>query len=126
MNEPWREHPAFDTIIPDRAAGNAPLVADRQAESGTLDRLIEKIRGGASQALVVHGMAGIGKTALLEYLAGHARDCQVIRASGVQTEMELAFATLQQLCVPLQAHVDKLPAQQRDALRIAFGLSAGP
>jgi hypothetical protein len=125
MNEPWREHPAFDAVIPDRA-GNAPLVVDRQAESDILDRFIEKIRGGASQALVVHGMAGIGKTALLEYLAGHARDCQVIRTAGAQTEMELMFATLHQLCAPLQAHVDKLPAQQRDALRTVFGLSAGP
>jgi hypothetical protein len=75
---------------------------------------------------VVHGEAGIGKTALLEYLAAHASGCQVARASGVQSEMELPFAALHQLCGPMLDHVDALPAPQREALRTVFGMSANP
>jgi len=63
-----------------------------------LDRLVEAVRAGESRALVVHGEAGVGKTALLEYMAGHAPGCRVERAVGVQSEMQLAFAGLHQLC----------------------------
>jgi DNA-binding CsgD family transcriptional regulator len=125
VSESGDEDLALDMIAQERAR-EAVLVVDRRAECAVLDRLVDKIRGRASQALVVHGEAGIGKTALLEHLTWNARRCQVIRAAGVQTEMELAFATLHQLCAPLQSHVGKLPAPQRDALRIAFGLSEGP
>ena len=90
-----------------------------------LDRLIDAVRAGESLALVVVGEPGVGKTALLEYAAGRASGCRVMRAAGVQSEMELAFAGLQQLCAPMLDHVDRLPVPQRDALRIAFGLSAG-
>jgi DNA-binding CsgD family transcriptional regulator len=90
-----------------------------------LDRLIDAVRAGESRALVVVGEPGVGKTALLEYAAGRASGCRVMRAAGVQSEMELAFAGLQQLCAPMLDHVDRLPVPQRDALRIAFGLSAG-
>ncbi len=75
---------------------------------------------------MVYGDAGVGKTALLEYLAGQATGCQIARAAGVQSEMELAFAGLHQLCAPLLDHLDGLPVPQRDALRSAFGMSAGP
>jgi hypothetical protein len=68
----------------------------------------------------------MGKTALLESLAEQADGCQVVRAVGVQSEMELAFAGLHQLCAPLLERADRLPAPQREALRIAFGLSGGP
>jgi len=68
----------------------------------------------------------VGKTALLDYLAEQASGCQVVRAAGVQSEMELAFAGLHQLCAPLLERTDRLPVPQRDALRIAFGLSSGP
>jgi len=68
----------------------------------------------------------VGKTALLDYVAGHAPGCRVIRATGVQSEMELAFAGLQQLCKPLLDHLDRLPDPQRKALQTAFGLSAEP
>lgn len=91
-----------------------------------LAELVGAVRGGESRALVVHGEAGVGKTALLEYLASHAAGCRVLRAVGVQTEMELAFATLHQLCVPLLDYVERLPGPQRDALLTVFGLSAGP
>ena len=72
------------------------------------------------------GEAGVGKTALLDYVAGHASGCRVARATGVQSEMELAFAGLQQLCKPLLDYLDRLPGPQREALATAFGLSAGP
>jgi len=125
VSDSWDENLALDMIGQERAR-EAVLVVDRRAECAVLDRLVDKIRGHASQALVVHGEAGIGKTALLEHLTWNARGCQVIRTAGVQTEMELAFATLHQLCTSLQSHVAALPAPQRDALGIAFGLSEGP
>jgi predicted ATPase len=95
----------------------------RSAECGVLDRLAQAVRAGESRALVVHGEPGMGKTALLEYLAGRASGCRVVRAEGVQSEMELAFAGLHQLCAPM---LERLPGPQREALRIAFGISAGP
>jgi predicted ATPase len=91
-----------------------------------LDRLVEAVRAGESRALVVHGEPGTGKTALLEYLAGRAPGCRVVRAAGVESELELAFAVLHQLCAPLLDCLEALPGPQRDALRTAFGLSAGP
>ena len=73
----------------------------RRNECDILDQFVDAVRGGASRAFVVNGEAGVGKTALLEYIADHAEGCRVVRALGVQTEMELAFATLHQLCAPL-------------------------
>jgi DNA-binding CsgD family transcriptional regulator len=84
------------------------------------------VRAGAGQALVVRGEPGVGKTVLLDYLAGRASKCLVARAGGVQSEMELAFAGLHQLCAPLLPHAESLPVPQRAALRTAFGLSDGP
>jgi len=103
-------------------------LTDRRSERGQLDRLIETVRAGQSQALVIRGDPGVGKTVLLNYLAGRASEkgCRVARAVGVQTEMELAFAGLHQLCAPMLDHAGKLPVPQRDALRIAFGTSTGP
>ena len=90
-----------------------------------LDRLIEAVRAGESRALVLCGEAGAGKTALLDYLAGHAPGCRVVRAAGVQSEMELAFAAVHQLCAPMLDRLKGLPAPQQDALGVAFGLRAG-
>ena len=86
------------------------------------------MRAGEGQALVVRGEPGVGKTVLLDYLAGEAASsgCLVARAAGVQSEMELAFAGLHQLCAPMLDHAESLPGPQREALRTAFGLSAGP
>ncbi len=81
---------------------------------------------GESRVLVVHGEPGVGKTVLLEYLAEQAAGCRVVRVAGVQSEMELAFAGLHQLCAPLLDRLEVLPGPQREALRTAFGLSAGP
>ena len=75
---------------------------------------------------MVRGEPGVGKTVLLDYLAGRASGCRVARAAGVQSEMELAFAALHQLCAPMLDHAESLPDPQREALRTAFGLSAGP
>jgi DNA-binding CsgD family transcriptional regulator len=91
-----------------------------------LDRLVEAVRAGESRALVVRGEPGVGKTALLDYLAGNALGCRVVRAVGVQSEMELAFAALHQLCAPMLDRLERLPGPQREALGTAFGISAGP
>jgi predicted ATPase len=108
----------------DRATG----LTDRRAECGALDRLIEAVWAGQSRALVVRGDPGVGKTVLLQYLAGRASDsgCRVARVVGVQSEMELAFAALHQLCAPMLSRAERLPVPQRDALRTAFGIAAGP
>jgi len=105
--------------------GRATGLAGRRSECGKLDQLINAVRAGQSQPLVLVGEPGMGKTALLDYVAGQASACRLVRAAGVQSEMELAFAGLQQLCAPMLDHVDRLPGPQRDALRTAFGLSAG-
>jgi DNA-binding CsgD family transcriptional regulator len=91
-----------------------------------LDRLVGGVLAGQSRVLVVRGEAGVGKTALLEYLAGAAAGCRVARASGVESEMELVFAGLHGLCAPMLGRLKHLPAPQRDALGTAFGVSAGP
>ena len=98
----------------------------RQAECAELDRLVEAVRSGESRALVVHGEAGIGKSALLAHVAEQAADCQVARAGGVQSEMELPFAALHQLCGSMLDHLDRLPPPQRDALETVFGVADGP
>ncbi|HEY2267616.1 MAG TPA: AAA family ATPase [Streptosporangiaceae bacterium] len=102
-----------------------PLIG-RGPECGTLERLVEAVRAGESRVLVVHGEPGVGKTVLLNYLARQARGCRVARAVGMQSEMELAFAGLHQLCAPMLDHADGIPVPQRDALGIAFGITAGP
>ena len=103
-----------------------PELTDRYRECGVLDRLVDGVRAGDGRALVVRGEPGVGKTVLLDYLASRASGCRVVRAVGVQSEMELAFAGLHQLCAPMLDHAESLPAPQRAALRTAFGLSAGP
>ena len=97
----------------------------RAGECAALDELVRDIRRGESRSLALRGEAGIGKTALLEYLVESASDLAVVRAAGVESEMELAFAGLQQLCAPMLDRLGALPAPQRQALEIVFGLSAG-
>lgn len=91
-----------------------------------LDQVLGAVRSGESRALVVHGEPGVGKTALLDYVAVQARSFQVIRCGGVQSEMELAYAGLHQLCLPLMDRVGTLPGPQAQALRTAFGIDTGP
>ena len=97
----------------------------RAGECALLDALIRDVRQGQSRSLVLRGEAGIGKTALLEYLMAAGPDLMVVRAAGVESEMELAYASLHQLCGPLLHRLESLPDPQRQALEIVFGLSAG-
>jgi DNA-binding CsgD family transcriptional regulator len=97
----------------------------RRRELDALDRLLTDVRAGQSRVLVVRGEAGIGKTALLDHLAARASGCRIVRAAGVESEMELAFAGVHQLCAPLLDGLTRLPGPQREALATAFGLSAG-
>jgi DNA-binding CsgD family transcriptional regulator len=109
-----------------RQRGRAAELRGRRGECDILGRLINAVRAGEGQALVVAGEPGVGKSALLDYVARHAPGFRVERAVGVPSEMELAFAGLHQLCTPMLDHLDRLPGPQRDALRAAFGLAAGP
>ena len=97
----------------------------RGSECAALDRLVTGLTTGQSQALVLRGDAGIGKTALLDYLLGRATGCRTTRIGGVESEMELAFAGLHQFCAPMLDRLDRLPAPQRDALGTAFGMQTG-
>jgi len=102
------------------------MLRGRRAECGSLDRLLAGVRGGRSAALVLRGEAGVGKTALLDYAVESAPDLRSVRAAGLESEMELAFAGLHQLCGPMLDRLARLPGPQRDALRVTFGLAAGP
>src|SRR3954462_1611959 len=97
----------------------------RQNELHTLECLLAAVRAGESRALVLRGEPGIGKTALLEHAVEAAPEFRVARAAGVEAEMELPFAALQALCAPMLDRLEQLPAPQRDALGVAFGLQAG-
>ncbi|MFJ4426513.1 helix-turn-helix transcriptional regulator [Streptomyces bobili] len=97
----------------------------RQDECKVLDNLLAQARAGRSGVLVVRGEAGIGKTELLNHLLDRATGCRVVRAVGVQSEMELSYAGLHQLCAPLLSHLEGLPEPQRNALRTAFGMQVG-
>src|SRR2546421_12143758 len=101
------------------------MLLDRRSEREVLDRLLEAVRQGESRVLVVRGEPGVGKSALLEHLVEQTSGCRVARAPGVQSEMELVFAGLQQLCAPMLDRLERLPAPQRDALGTAFGLTSG-
>lgn len=102
-----------------------PVLLGRHRECAALDAGLAAIRTGQSRAVVLRGEAGVGKTALLNYLIAQAGGCQVVSAAGVQNEMELAFSGLYQVCVPLLGRVDRLPSPQANALLTAFGMSSG-
>jgi DNA-binding CsgD family transcriptional regulator len=106
-----------------RAPG--PRLRGRHDECVVLDRLVEDVRAGQSRVLVLRGEAGVGKTALLEYLQRRASGCRIARAAGVESEMELPFAGLHQLCAPMLHRLGRLPGPQGDALGAAFGLRDG-
>ena len=109
---------------PDTAMRAVGLIG-RHAETRALTDLVDDVRAGQSRVFVVRGECGMGKTALLDWVVDHAGDCQVLRAAGVEAEMELAFAGLHQLLAPLLSRLDELPSPQRDALQLAFGFDAG-
>jgi DNA-binding CsgD family transcriptional regulator len=97
----------------------------RHHECLALDTLLGEVRRGQSAAILVHGDAGIGKSALLRYVRRQATEFQIARAAGVESELELAFGGLHQLCLPFLDRTEGLPAPQREALGTAFGLTAG-
>ena len=109
-----------------RRGARATGLTDRRQERGVFDRLVDAVRAGESRVLVVRGDPGVGKTVLLDYLVSRASRCRIARAVGIQSEMELAFAGLHQLCAPVLDHLEAIPVPQREALRTALGLAAGP
>ena len=98
----------------------------RTTESERLRALVSAVQSGSSRVLVLRGEAGVGKTALLDYVAGLAPGFRCVQVAGTQSDMDLAFAGLQQLCAPLMDHVEELPEPQREALAVAFGRGVGP
>src|ERR1700723_719051 len=101
------------------------MLLDRLSERAALSQLLDGARAGRSGVLVVRGEPGVGKTALLDWAVESAADLRVVRVAGVESEMELAFAAVQQLCAPMLDQLGRLPEPQRAALGVAFGLSAG-
>jgi DNA-binding CsgD family transcriptional regulator len=116
----------MSAATPPVLSSGGPLLGrarEREALDRLLDGVLEERRGGV---LVVHGEAGVGKTALLEYTVAAARRFRIARTFGVEAEMELPFAAAQQLCSPFFELTERLPDPQQDALDVAFGLSTGP
>jgi DNA-binding CsgD family transcriptional regulator len=108
-------------------AGTTPeRLLGRRTECEALDRLLSEARAGQSGVVVLRGEAGVGKSALLRYLSDRAGGWHLARAEGVESEMELAYSGLHQLCSPMLDHLDRLPVPQRDALATVFGRRAGP
>ena len=102
-----------------------PRLRGRRRECEALDLQLQQARAGQSSVLVLRGEAGVGKTALLEYVLEAASGCRIARAAGVESEMELAFAGLHQLCAPMLDRLERLPDPQGNALEVAFGLAKG-
>ena len=107
------------------ASQRPPAFRGRTSEREALDQMLERVRGGQSGVLVIRGEAGLGKTALLRHAVAEAAGFKVIQIAGVESEMELPFAGLHQLCAPMLSRFDGLPGPQRTALSIAFGRSIG-
>jgi DNA-binding CsgD family transcriptional regulator len=101
------------------------VLRGRSDEVAVLADLVAAVRAGQSRVLVVRGEPGVGKTALLDHLAGQAEGCRVVRVAGVQSEMEFAFGGLHQLLAPMLDRLELLPVPQREALRTVFGISPG-
>src|SRR6202162_2773495 len=106
-----------------RSPGRQLLGREREREA--LDRLLNAARGGRGGVLVVYGEPGVGQTAPPEWTVDEGGQFRVLRTVGVEGEMELPFAALQQLCSPILDRLERLADPQRDALSVAFGLSAG-
>src|ERR1700754_2132851 len=101
------------------------VLRGRRREREVLDRLLDAVQAGKSRVLVLRGDPGVGKSALLDYMAGRALRCRVARTAGIPAETELEFSGLHQLCAPLLDRLGCLPHPQRDALCTAFGLQKG-
>src|SRR5580704_9029936 len=101
------------------------MLLDRLPERAALSGLLDAARAGRSGVLVMRGEPGVGQPALLEYAIESAAGLRVARVAGVESEMELAFSALQQLCAPMLDKLAGLPDPQRGALGVAFGLNTG-
>ena len=101
------------------------MLRGRSHEQEALVRLLARVRVGESSVRVLRGEPGVGKSSLLDYVAEQASGCRVARIAGVESEMELAFAGLHQLCMPILEGLEELPEPQRDALQVGFGIQAG-
>ncbi|MGY4653012.1 AAA family ATPase [Mycobacterium sp. URHB0021] len=101
------------------------MLLGRTRECGQLNEMLDVVRRGASRVLVLRGVPGVGKTALLDYAVTSARGFKVIRATGSESESALAFAALHQVCTPIIDKLDRLPEPQQDALRLTFGMTTG-
>ncbi len=101
------------------------MLIGRDSECARLDELLDRARAGRSEALVVRGDAGIGKTALLDYAIDRSAGMTAVRALGVESEAELEFSALLELCWPLRHHLDEIPEHQADGMRAALGLGSG-
>jgi DNA-binding CsgD family transcriptional regulator len=106
--------------------GETAGLLGRAPECARLDEVIVALRAGESRVLVLRGPPGVGKSALLEYAEASATGVRVLCVVGVESEMELEFAALHQLCFPLLERRKTLPAPQRGALETVFGMREGP
>src|SRR5512132_923541 len=97
----------------------------RRAECDFLDVVLTDALDGRSRAVVLRGEAGAGKTALVDYVVGQSDSWRIAATTGIESEMELAYSGLHQLCGPMLDQLDQLPAPQRDAMGTAFGLRGG-
>jgi DNA-binding CsgD family transcriptional regulator len=118
---PW----GYPLLVATSTPVSGPRLLGRRSECAALEELVASVRTGPSRALVLRGEAGVGKSALLDHLMQHASGCTIARAAGIESEMELAYAGLQQLCAPLMDRLGRLPGPQRNALGTAFGLRDG-
>src|ERR1700684_3897684 len=102
------------------------VLLDRRAERAAIDGVLDAVRSGLSGTLVLRGGPGVGKSTLLQYAVASAPDLRVCGIAGIESEISMEFGSLHQLLVPCLAQLDELPPPQRGALRVAFGLEAGP
>jgi AAA ATPase domain len=126
----WRARPRsrpfrWTTLGRRMVAEDARAFRNRFSERETLEQLLHDARDGRSGVLVIRGDAGVGKSALLRYVAEQASGFRIVQIAGVESEMELPFAGLHQLCAPMLAQLDSLPPPQQRALRVALGLTSG-
>jgi DNA-binding CsgD family transcriptional regulator len=115
-----------EPVVPAEAERGPAGLLGRRSECEALDRLVADVLAGESRVAVLRGEAGVGKSALLGYLSDGVADWRVARSVGVQSEMELAYSGLHQLCAPMLDQLERLPEPQRDALETVFGRNAGP